>query len=325
MQCTTNLRKSLIVGATALLLLVAVAPHGSAQGGAGQATAQFTVGTPSLAPTGPITPDTGVATATVPWTYSITTPAVGPAVGSLSGTAILQWTDPACENGNVVISGSLVQQIPIAGDPGQTTITETGTSSFNIQVTQDAPGEQPIKCTFSGKVLAPFQQVPETDEQSASAFVTADYLGLISANIPTTIKQAGPQKQIRYDIEITNLGNARSTINFNLRGEDPSSGGWNPVPPTQIVLESQAQGGTETTKTVSFLVSTPFKNGWNNKDTTFLLEIQPVSTKDVQKVGQSVNLNVLARVRGVYVPTLEPLLLLGAVVGSALVARLLRE
>ncbi len=308
------LRKTILGGVAVLTVIALLMPSAAAQT---SFPPQFTISTPTMNPQAPIAPDTGTAVVTVPWTYSFQSR--GSELSSLASSSVqLQWEQPSCTNPNVVITGALAETITIGGTPPETSF--SGDSKFNVQVTQDAPGETPILCSFKGKVLAAFgNQVPETSTATGTINVFAKYLGLISANIPTTIKQAGPQKQIRYDIELTNLGNARSNIDFQL-GSDPS-GGWNPVPPTQIVMESPAQGGTETSKTVGFLVSTPFKNGWNNQETTFQLRITPISTKDPEQVGQTVAVNVLARVRGVYVPTLEPVVLLGAVVGAALMAR----
>ncbi len=311
------LRKSLLGGLAVVVVLSLLVPNAAGQG-AGSFPPSFTLGTPTMSPNEPIAPDTGTAQVSIPWTYAFKQTGTELA-GVSSGSVTLQWEQPSCTNPNVLITGALAETIDTSGANAQTK-TFTGLSKFNIQVTQDAPGETPIQCTFRGKVLEAFgTQVPQTETATATANVFAKYLGLISANVPVTINSAGPQKQIRYDIELSNLGNARSTITFGLATE--VKGGWNPVPPTQIVLESPAQGGAETTKTVGFLVSTPFKNGWNNEETTFQLEITPVSTKDPTQFGQAVSVNVLARVRGVYVPTLEPVVLLGAVIGAAMLAR----
>ncbi|HUR62656.1 MAG TPA: hypothetical protein VM286_09875, partial [Candidatus Thermoplasmatota archaeon] len=138
------------------------------------------------------------------------------------------------------------------------------------------------------------------------------------------IEEAGPQKQITYSIELSNNGNARSNVNFNVV-DAHSADGWNPIAPNPILLESKNQGGTSTTKNVNFLVSTPYKNGWNNKETTFVLKIQPVSTNNPELKGNEIQVNVLARVRGIYVPGPEPFLMVIALLGTALVARTARK
>lgn len=315
------LHRTLLAVVTATMV-IALVPPGEAQGGA-SFPPQFSIDESTLSPQAPIKPDIGTAQITLEWTYTFNQ--LGTELSAVStASALLTWDPPTCDRPGVVITGPLTKTV-IIRENNQPVNPVRDSSTFTVEVTQDAPGETSIQCTFRGRVGQVIgTTVPATEDSLIVVPVKADFLGLISANIPTTIKQAGPQKQIRYDIEVTNLGNARSNIVFNLP-EGSSDGGWNPVPPTQITLESSAQGGQTTSTTVGFLVSTPFKNGWNNKETTFSLGIQPVSTKDPESTGQEVKVNVLARVRGVYVPTLEPLVLLGAVIGSALVARRLKE
>ncbi len=299
---------------TAALFLV---PMTAAQ----QAT--LDIATPRIKSGHPIEPDGVPAVVDVDWTYTVTQQGLQ-AVGGVTRSTQLTWETTSCTNSNVIITGSLTTPVNLDGATAPADYgTDSGTSAFQVLATQLAPGETPIQCTFSGKVPALANGQINEAKGSTKTTVLVQYLGLISANVPTTISQAGPQKQIRYNIELTNLGNSRSNIRFDLEGE--TTGGWKPVEPTLITLESSAQGGAEVSKTVSFLVSTPYKNGWNNKEETFKLVVTPVSTKPAATEGQAVEINVLARVRGVYVPTLEPMLMLGAILGAALVIRMRRD
>lgn len=309
--------------AVALSFVAMLVPTASAQGGTGSFPPSLTLDTPVISPNAPIQPDLGRAQITIDWTYTFRQ-AFTELSGVTTTSTTLVWQQPTCTNTNVIITGSLAQTIVIRSGAAAPETSIPGSSTFNVEVTQQAPGETPIRCDFRAQVEPVLgTQIPESNEAPASINVYGAYLGLISVNVPSTIKQAGPQKQIRYELEITNLGNAQSNLQFALANEP--SGGWNPIPPTQQVLQSAQQGGTETSKTIYFLVSTPFKNGWNNKDTTFQLTITPTSTKNPDDTGQPVSVNVLARVRGVYVPSLEPMLMLGALMGAALVVRLARR
>ncbi len=306
----------------AALFLVTVLPIGAQAQGTGQFPPEFTIKTPTMDKS-TLKPDIDIGILTVPWSFSFKTQGTQLSqTASPSGT--IQWEPVNCDKSGVIVSGAFSETFALPA--GQATSVD-GTSKFNVEVTQDAPGESSILCTVRGKVTAIFgSQVPETGTAQAQFPVKAAFLGLLSVNVPTTIKQAGPQKQIRYDLEISNLGNSRTDVLFTFpEGTDPTKGGWKPVPPTKITLESTAQGGSATTSTVGFLVSTPFKNGWNNEETTMTLEVTPTSTKDTSSVGQVVQVNILARVRGVYVPTLEPILMVGAVLASAMVARMARQ
>lgn len=310
-----NLPARLLAFALALTVL-ALIPPADAQG-TGQFPPEFTLGTPTLSPAGAIKPDIGTAQVSIPWTYSFSS--AGTNLGSTSKpSSIIVWQQPTCDRAGVLITGTLAETIILPAAPETST---TGTSKFNVEVTQEAPGETAITCTFQARVAAVVgTTVGESSIGQTVLTVRADFLGLISVNVPQTIKQAGPQKQIRYDLEITNLGNARSDIIFTL-SEGATEGGWNPLPPPKITLESTQQGGQNTVQTVAFTVATPFKNGWNNKETSMILTVTPQSTKDVESAGASVDIPVLARVRGVYVPTLEPLMMLGAVFGAVAVLR----
>ncbi len=272
-----------------------------------------------------IVPDTGKATVSIDWTWTINQQGFDQA-GFIQSSTLLSFTQPSCENSAVKVSGSTSYPIILREGAGAAGASDEGTAQFTVTATQQAPGETLISCTFKAQSEPIGNQVQSSNEASINTDVVVKYLGLISATIPTTIKQAGPQKQIQYDIEVTNLGNSITNMVFTLRdSEAASSGGWNPVPPTPVVLQSTAQGGTDTVKTVSFLISTPFKNGWNNAEKTFTLDITPQSTKNPDFEGSTVTVNVLARVRGVYVPSLEPMVMVGAVIGAAMLARKLRD
>lgn len=318
--------KTVAISFVALFLFAAIVPTASAQNPT-ETTPQFFLEKPSVSYTLPsgssaLKPEVGQAEVTVPWTYSITDPGFTN-VGTVYPSTTVQFSDPSCNSPFVIVTGSTVDIINLAGSGGQASSEDSGEVKFDVVATQQAPGETPVSCTFKAKANQLGSQVKQSDESSTTATVQIAYLGLISANVQGTIKEAAPQKKVTYDIEISNLGNARSFIQFNLLSETPK--GWEPVTPTEIVLQSEAQGGTDTSKVVGFTVSMPFKNGWNNDDTTFQLQLTPTSTQDTEVQGQSLTINVLARVRGVYIPSLEPMMLVGAVIGTALVARMLRS
>jgi hypothetical protein len=304
------------VAAMLVLLLTAIAPTASAQ----LNKPSFTINSVTV-DKNPMAPDIETGTVSVAWTYSFTQVATSVG-GAVTPTVQIKWTQPSCDKSGTAIAGSLVQIITL-DNTGQKQ-SASGTATFTLSLSQAAPGETDILCTFKGKVSPVVgTQIPESDEATGTLLVKAKFLGLLTANVPTTIQEAGPQKEIRYEIELTNLGNALTNVDFTLIGN--AAAGWSPVPPTPIIMQSQQQGGTEFTKKVNFLIQTPHKNGWNNDETTFQLRITPSSTKDPDLKGNPVAVNVLSRVRGIYVPGPEPILLVAALAGTALVARMLRR
>lgn len=301
--------------AVAAAMLLNFAPA-SAQGTQGTATFQVeTIEAPKA-----LKVDIETITITVNWKYSFSSAALG-AQNPVFSTASLSWDEPSCEGKGVVITGALSQSFSL---PPQSTGEVKGSSKFNVKVTDQAPGETSVICTFQGKVGA-VGGLPATPPSKSNAPITAAYYGLISANVPVTIAQAGPQKQITYTLEVTNLGNSESLINVALIAAPEAGEKWQPVTPTQVTLTSPNKGGTSNSATINFLVSTPYRNGWNNKEATFQLEIQPSSVKDPDSKGNTIKVNVLARVRGIYVPGPEPAILMLAAIGTALVARKLRD
>lgn len=315
----TNVSKMMAVGA-AMLVLLAALPVAQAQSQV-QTKPILDLSQAEVSPSN-VVADTTVATVSIDWAYDISAAPYGLAT-ELQGTTTMTWDSPTCDKQGVVIAGPLSNIVSVTRDSTGTTASADGTKQFTLQATQEAPGETSISCTFAAQAESLGQQVTASDKKETTGVFIVNFLGLISANLPSTIKQAGPQKEIKYDIELTNLGNSRSTVRFDLITENV--GKWDPVTPSEIILDSPNQGGAETTKTVSFQVSTPFKNGWNNDQKTFQVRITPISTKDANIEGTPVTVNVLSRVRGVYVPTLEPVLLAAAVLGTAFVARRLRD
>jgi hypothetical protein len=307
---------------TLMLLLVAsfclaAIPSASAQT---KPKGSFTVG--SVTQCAPVTVNAGGCSVKVPWTYNYGGLPLNP-TGAVSTTATLSWEQPQCPAG-IVLTGAFSKVVDLQ-KAAQGTGSISDSSDFTLTASPDAPGEKPLSCTMKGHVSGSAGgTVDPSNDDTASIPFSVKYYGLLTATIPTTIAEAGPQKEIRYDITLTNLGNANTNVNFALAGDAPT--GWSPVPPTPLIIgPSQQSGGADFTKTVSFLVSTPHKNGWNNDQTAFQLKITPGSTINTDQKGNEIAVNVLARVRGIYVPGPEPLLLVAALLGTALVARSVRK
>jgi len=314
-----------IAGAMVASAVLVALPSATAQGQPGSFTATFAI-TGITAPSAALAPDGLAGQISVQWKYSVPNEAVT-ANGVLAGSTALNFNPaPTCSSPGFIITGPTTIPITIpATGPSTSPAPISDTTKFNIVATSDAPGETPVQCTFNAYVdqWGQNNMVPKAVAAPQAVSVQAAYLGLVSANVPVTIDEAGPQKQINYAIHLTNLGNSRTFVNFAVV-DTHSADNWQPVAPTQISLESKNQGGTATTTDANFLISTPYHNGWNNKETTFQLTIQPQSTKNPQLTGNTVTVNFLARVRGIYVPGPEPMLLVAVLVGAVLVARVRR-
>ncbi|MHB8632433.1 MAG: hypothetical protein ACYDBQ_00505 [Thermoplasmatota archaeon] len=316
-----SLRLLIVAGAAAVFL--AFGPGAHAQ----TASQQLSLDSPVMTPSGPIRVDLDAPTITIPWTYNYNSPALGAQNAAFSTTTITWANPPKCDAKGLTFGGSFQQVIQLPPSPSTTntgSYAVQGKAVFTVQASQDAPGETAITCTFSASVPAAGQI--QGASASAPLIVHVAFRGLLTATVPITIVQAGPQKQIQYSIDLTNLGNSEANVIFSI-ADDHKADGWQALTPPPVILTSPNKGGTANSQTVVFQISTPYKNGWNNKETTFELSIQPTSTKDVSDLGKGTPLAVsmLARDRGIYIPGPEPALVLIAAVGAALVARASRK
>lgn len=289
------------------------------------AAPQFSIDQPATPPA--IDADVGGADITLKWHYDWATQGTQ-VVGGVSTATTLQWDPPKCENdgGGTIVTGLRSQVVSFgSATPGAPAQKVDGQSIFRVAATQKAPGETPYKCTFAGYVLAPAgqTQIGDSNKANVEVLVTVKYMGLLTAEVPLTVQEGGPQQDIRYEIKLTNLGNAQSKLDFAMVGDVPP--GWIAQPPPGgTTIQSLQQGGTTNQVTVPLIITTPHQNGWNNDAAAFQLKITPSTTKTTGAVGNEIVIPVVARVKGIYVPGPEPMLLVGAILGVAMLSRLLR-
>lgn len=266
-----------------LLILLALAPAGAA--------GSLEIG-PVDAPQDPIVPDTGSAAVTVPvridcqaaleWTgYGVLEPSV---------RLDLSWVP---EDPGVVVTGAMAKDVPVEpcvqGEPEL-----NAEVPLEVQVSHEAPGERPLRVDLTLEASTGAATGPEGDEgRAATAFVVvADYLGVLRAHAPTTIKHAGPGKEISFPVELVNFGNSYTAVSFSVQdGEVPE--GWQVVLPSPVIL---ARSGADMAQDVTLRVATP-RSQLGSQDVTFQLVATPISTQDMEKRGAAVTVNVLAGMR----------------------------
>jgi hypothetical protein len=308
-------KTGLIVGvALALLVAFVIAPGVQAQN-----TNLAPDGNPTVNPA-VIRPGADTANVAIPFAYTFGTQAQyasGLAAASITVTA----TQKACSP-YIQVIGALTKSITInPANAQQGTIKDS--IAFQVGLKPDAPGLEALQCAFelqAGAGANP-QAVPASNPLPTSITVKGTYIPLIQANVANgKLKSAGPQKEVPYQLELTNFGNAKTVVSF-LITDQPSSGKWEALAPEQITLNTE-QSGLGNKQTIPFIVSTTYKNGWNNAIGGYTLEMTPVAFIDPEAKGTPSTVNVLARVRGVYVPGVEPFVMLAAILGTALVLRM---
>lgn len=272
-------------------------------------------------PPAPVTPI--AQKVTVKFEYTYTLPA-GPlqSLGGVTSTAQVTF-DVQCPADKILKSGS--ESKIIALNPSNTDANQNGyegTVEVTLTVLREAPGLTPIACSVSGSVGEVVASgVPASNTQPGSFDLTPDYLPYIEAQSASKLRQGGPQKQIPFAIDLTNFGNAATKVSFEIT-ERPK-GAWQGLLPDPALLD--APGGNVQSKQIVFNVATPYKNGWNNDEGAFTISMKPEYQYDSTKTGSPITVTVLARVRGVYVPSIEPFVMVAAILGTALLMRMRRD
>lgn len=266
-----------LVALLAFLLLLPAAASGQ-----GPTEASFTIGEPKLE--GRLDSDRGAMNVTLPWTYS--DPGGTPAMEA--GTLV--WDPPTCagDDGGLIVRGSRSQALPTF-EPGSTTI--TGTAVFTVGATQAAPGEVPLRCTFTGEVVPSGPSAtPGNRRDSVEVIVAVSYFGLIMVeNVSEVILEAPPGGTMEYAFRVTSRGNARSTVTGEVLGEVPK--GWvvQVPPPTDVERGGEA--------TVVVQVTAPGGIGWINGASDFTVRVMAASAA-TGAAGNTVELPLAGRVRG---------------------------
>ena len=218
----------------------------------------------------------------VPWMLTFGEPAT--AARELTGeTHAITWTLDCPAPLRLPATSTVVEHVP-----AQTTY--EGKAVLTVFADEAAPGISAIPCIVTGTFTGTSTQVQATTE--ASLFVM--YAGTINATTIAPERNGGPQKRITYPIDVTNNGNARTLLTFEV--SKPPASGWQVLLPEPVVLE---RGDTQT---VHVVVSTPHDNGYNEGSTDLTIIIHPSSFDAPEQVGPTVSIDLEANVKGFYVP-----------------------
>jgi hypothetical protein len=289
------------------------APSGLAQ--TDVAETELSLGAPSLAK-GEIRPGLEQTRLTIPFEWK---PAfVGPGnLPAAAGGIPLEITIGTCD-ANIIVLGTFNRVISYEV---QNTGPATGNIELQIALRPDAPGLELLACEIRAQTTGGGGGFYAASPLQSSRFsITGSYVPQLQAVVSGKIAQGGPQKEVHYPITITNFGNAKTVVIFDLP-DKPTGGKWAALPPENLILNSE-QSGLQFERAIDFVVATTYKNGWNNEQGQYRLTMQPVAFLNEQVSGIPTSVNILTKVRGVYVPVLEPLLMIGAVLGTGLLARL---
>lgn len=305
-----------LVAVTALLAASLIVPGVAAQG------STVLKVTDSSAQPETIRPGADAATVKIKYTLGFGTPAQY-ASGAIASNIQVKATQKECSP-YIQVVGTTESSTSFSA---QTTSEQAGEISFKVVLKPDAPGLESLQCKFDVQSIqggAGAQTQPASNTVNTAITVKGTYIALVQANVANgKLKTTGPQKEVPYQLELTNFGNAKTVVNFAITNE-PNGGKWEALAPEQVTLNTE-QSGLGNKQTIPFIVSTTYKNGWNNAVGGYTLELTPSAFIDAEQKGNPTQVNVLARVRGVYVPGIEPFVMVAAILGAALVARMGRD
>lgn len=217
----------------------------------------------------------------VPWTLTFADPAT--AAAELSGEPhAITWT-LACPEPLAIPPSST----PIEFVPAQ--VEYAGTALLTVQADPAARGVSDIPCQVTGAFAGNSMQAQDTVE----ATLVVTYHGALNVTAPVTDRMGAPQKQIRYELTITNQGNARTVVTFEAAA---LPGKWQLLLPDPVLLEPGE------TRTAFVSVATPFDNGYNKGGTDVTIVMTPMSADDPEQVGPATSVELHATVNGLYVP-----------------------
>ncbi len=207
----------------------------------------------------------------------------GPDAIGIETAAVTNDTAEACDEGN----GTLTVGLPV-----------------EVAVTRDAPAFEPVTATLEIRVQENHTDGTTTDLDPVDAEImaTPGYLNLYNVRLERKSAQAEPQTSVTYPIVIENFSNGPTRFEFNIANPDSLPQGFQPIPPSPVILESNATGGSTTSATVRLSVHTPFYNGYVDEEAAIQVRVDSFYAENTTYEGESTHLSTLTQVRGFHVP-----------------------
>ncbi len=244
-------------------------------------------------------------TVPVPWMVQFGN-VVGANAAPADGQARIEWA-LACGEHELRLENATT---PIPSEPGQGG-KRSGVAGLSVQAAAGTRGMEPLECLLT----AAFRETSGSYGADAEVPVqpVVDQVGGIAASVPFPVKQAGPQKQVPFEIEVRNDGNSQVSVAFEV--VERPRGKWNALPPEVLFL---GPGGTNT---AIFTVATPFHQGFVNMAGNYTVRLTPSAGPGGEPAGEPVDVGVRVTAKGWYVPGPSPLLAVAVLAALALAVR----
>jgi len=144
------------------------------------------------------------------------------------------------------------------------------------------------------------------------------YLPLLDLNVPSdTVKMIGPLDTAKFDIDIENLGNAKTIVSSNVL-DIPD--GW------IVTIESETVIGTITigdspNRRISLIVRPPYDFGYHNDREVIQVSLTPSYFEDPALAGEEYLLTFIVQSKGFSTPGFEAVFVIIALIGVAVIAK----
>jgi hypothetical protein len=139
-------------------------------------------------------------------------------------------------------------------------------------------------------------------ETIGEIYVQPNFAGLIAYNQPKgNYMEIGPADTADFPIQITNLGNAPTLVNFGISNIPE---GWVVSVQESLILDS-GLGGKDASKTVVLRVKPPYGFGYHNERQTIKVELTSSYYRDQTLVGLEYDLLFTVDNRGFSTPPFE--------------------
>lgn len=283
----------------ALLLALAVAPAAAAQAQDVLIELEPAADLPRVAV------EPGSTVIPIPWTVTFAN-SVAASAALADGGARLTWklTCP-----DAITLQTAETPVPLVSQPQDNSV--SGIAELGVQASAGAVGMEGIPCVLEATFSDSRGMASGAGE--ARVLLVAEYVDGLVAKAPEP-RMGGPQRQVPFPIELSNGGNSRTRVSFELQEDLP--GHWNALVPEAVVLEP-GEGATAV-----LTVATPFDMGYNSHGASFLLRVLPAADADPGVKGPPQEVEVRASSKGWYVPGPSPLVALAALaLGAALLRR----
>jgi hypothetical protein len=206
-------------------------------------------------------------------------------------------------------------------------------STLTVRLTRDAPAFQQVEFAVQARARTDARNatdgctVQDSDWVSSRSSVVADYMPRMAYQPRSYSMSAGPNGQVVFRVEASNLGNGPTRLTTSIVERTPGLEGV--APPIDLLLESPTSGkSARNVEDVQITVRTPPKNGYTNKIYTLeahFLARPDISghTGDVATEASVVTLTL--KVQGVYVPGFDASSLIAAAAVAGLGLTLTRR